>query len=66
MGLWHPGLEIRLEVFGNGSDSVRIPVAGRGDGLSLDALSCIFESFYRVTEAHKHQTGGTGLSLSIA
>ena len=57
---------MRLEVLGNGSDSARILVADRGDGVPLDALCRIFEPFYRVPEAHEHQTGGTGRGPSIA
>lgn len=57
---------LSLDVLGNGPDSARILVADRGDGVPLDALGRIFEPFYRVSEAHEHQTGGAGLGLSIA
>jgi two-component system sensor histidine kinase CpxA len=57
---------LSLEVFGNGSNSARILVADRGDGVPPEALGRIFEPFYRVTQACEHQTGGTGLGLSIA
>ena len=57
---------LSLDVLTNGSHSARILVADRGDGVPAEALSRIFEPFYRVTEAAEHQIGGTGLGLSIA
>lgn len=57
---------LSLEVLGNGSNTARILVADRGDGVPPEALDRIFEPFYRVTQAREHQTGGTGLGLSIA
>ena len=59
-------VSLSLEVINNGSDSARILVADRGDGVPAEALGRIFEPFYRVTEGREHQTGGTGLGLSIA
>jgi two-component system sensor histidine kinase CpxA len=57
---------VSLALVGGSSDSARILVADHGDGVPEEALGCIFEPFYRVTEAREHQTGGTGLGLSIA
>ena len=57
---------LSLDVLSNGSHSARILVADRGDGVPAEALSRIFEPFYRVTEAGQHEIGGTGLGLSIA
>lgn len=57
---------LSLDLVGGGSDSARILVADHGDGVPTEALSRIFEPFYRVTEARGHQIGGTGLGLSIA
>ena len=57
---------ISLDFVVGDSDTARIIVADRGDGVPPHALSHIFEPFYRVTEASEHQTGGTGLGLSIA
>ena len=37
------------------SDTARIIVAERGDGVPPQALSHIFEPIYRVTEASEHQ-----------
>ena len=57
---------ISLDFVVGDSDTARIIVADRGDGVPPHALSHIFVPFYRVTEASEHQTGGTGLGLSIA
>lgn len=57
---------LSLDLVNNGSKSARIVVADRGDGVPPQELSRIFEPFYRVTQAHEHQTGGAGLGLSIA
>jgi two-component system sensor histidine kinase CpxA len=62
----HTEVALSLDVVRNGSDSARILVADHGAGVPPDALAHIFEPFYRVTEAHEHQTGGSGLGLSIA
>jgi two-component system sensor histidine kinase CpxA len=62
----HTEVAVSLDLVGNGSDSVRILVADRGDGVPPEDLGHIFEPFYRVTQAQEHQTGGTGLGLSIA
>jgi two-component system sensor histidine kinase CpxA len=59
-------VSLSLNVLNNGSQSARILVADRGDGVPAEALSRIFEPFYRVTEAGEHEFGGTGLGLSIA
>lgn len=44
---------------------LRISVADRGPGVTVDALSKIFEPFYRVPEQQR-QTQGFGLGLAIA
>jgi two-component system, OmpR family, sensor histidine kinase CpxA len=49
-----------------GRSVARILVADRGDGVPEEALPRLFEPFYRVSEARDHQTGGSGLGLSIA
>jgi two-component system sensor histidine kinase CpxA len=59
-------VSLSLDVMLNGSQSARILVADCGEGVPAEALSRIFEPFYRVTEAGEHQIGGTGLGLSIA
>jgi two-component system, OmpR family, sensor histidine kinase CpxA len=57
---------VSLDYGGGSSDLAQILVADRGDGVPPEALERIFEPFYRVTEAGKHQTDGTGLGLAIA
>ena len=49
-----------------GSSVARILVSDHGDGVPPEALSRLFEPFYRVSEARDHRSGGTGLGLSIA
>ena len=62
-----PQTEVAVSLdFVGSSDSARILVADHGDGVPKEALGRIFEPFYRVTEAGEHQTGRTGLGLSIA
>ena len=50
----------------SGSHSARILVSDNGDGVPPEALLRLFEPFYRVSESRDHQTGGSGLGLSIA
>jgi len=58
---------IALELVRNGNhDSARICVTDRGDGVPSEALSRLFEPFYRVSESRDRKSGGSGLGLSIA
>jgi two-component system sensor histidine kinase CpxA len=41
-------------------------VVDHGDGVPADALSRLFEPFYRVSGSRDRKTGGSGLGLSIA
>ncbi|MGA9503414.1 MAG: ATP-binding protein [Terriglobales bacterium] len=61
-------VEVRLERqrATNGQEEVIVRVADCGPGVPAEALSKIFEPFYRLDDARNRQTGGAGLGLSIA
>jgi two-component system sensor histidine kinase CpxA len=61
-------VEVRLERrrAANGEEEIIVRVLDSGPGVPDEALSKIFEPFYRLDDARNRQTGGAGLGLSIA
>lgn len=60
------GKNIFLSAYRVDCEEVEIQVANDGEEIPADALSKIFERFYRVEKSRNKDTGGTGLGLSIA
>jgi len=56
-------IEIGYEALDNGG--VRLSILDQGPGVPEQALSRLFDPFYRVDDARTRQTGGTGIGLAI-
>jgi signal transduction histidine kinase len=59
-----PGGKLRIKLFRQ-EDNAVLQVSDTGVGIPEDALSHIFERFYRVDKARSRATGGSGLGLAI-
>jgi len=60
-----PGTAVTVSLAGR-NGSVVLTVRDRGPGVPEEALSRIFDPFFRVEEDRDRASGGTGLGLSIA
>jgi two-component system sensor histidine kinase CpxA len=56
-------VDVSLEPCGQG---VKVVVRDFGPGVPMDALSSIFEAFFRVERDRSRESGGVGLGLAIA
>jgi len=61
---YKPG-KIVVGIYGN-SDFVTIAIRNKGDNISPEKISKLFERFYRVDESRNAQSGGSGLGLAIS
>ncbi len=59
-----PGGQLKISLLRHG-DNVVLRVSDTGMGIPPDAISHIFERFYRVDKARSRSSGGSGLGLAI-
>jgi signal transduction histidine kinase len=59
-----PGGKLYVRTFRDGDNAI-LQVTDTGVGIPDDALSHVFERFFRVDKARSRSTGGSGLGLSI-
>jgi two-component system sensor histidine kinase CpxA len=60
----HEGTSVEVELTRAQNEAV-LRVSDSGPGVPPDALTKLFEPFYRLDEARGRQTGGVGLGLAI-
>jgi len=60
----HPGGEVRVSLDSD-HEYFYIRISDTGSGIPEEALSRVFDRFYRVDKARSRETGGTGLGLPI-
>lgn len=61
----YPGTEIKITAE-KSHGLINIGFQNKGDAISAEKLSALFDKFYRLDEARMSGTGGTGLGLAIA
>jgi len=61
---YKPG-KIVVGIYG-ANDFVTIAIRNKGDNISPEKISKLFERFYRVDESRNAQSGGSGLGLAIS
>ena len=49
----------------NEDDAIRIEISDTGAGIPAEALSRVFDRFFRVDPSRSKTSGGTGLGLAI-
>ncbi len=59
-----PGGNLKISLHRQGDNTV-LRIADSGVGIPQEAISHIFERFYRVDKARSRQSGGSGLGLAI-